>query len=128
MKRNEEYLSAISCVHAQSCLTLCDPMDCSPPGSFVHGIFLARTLESVAISSSRGSSWPRDLTRISCVSCIEQTDSLPTAPLGSHLNSRYYTNAYKRHSLSVRLWKVGVFENNSQCLPYGLLFSKNFMY
>ena len=37
---------------AQSCLTLCDPMDCSPPGSSVHGIFQARTLEWVAISFS----------------------------------------------------------------------------
>ena len=40
----------------QSSLTLCDPMDCSPPGSSVHGILQARTLEWVAISSFRGSS------------------------------------------------------------------------
>ena len=46
---------------AQSCPTLCDPMDCSLPGSSVHGIFQARVLEWVAISFSRGSSWPRDL-------------------------------------------------------------------
>ena len=47
----------------QSCLTLCDPMDCSPPGSSVHGILQARILEWVAISSSRGSSQPsRDRT------------------------------------------------------------------
>ena len=39
---------------AQSCLTLCDPMDCSLPGSSVHGILPARILEWVAISSSRG--------------------------------------------------------------------------
>ena len=42
----------------QSCLILCDPMDCSLPGSSVHGIFQARVLEWVAISFSRGSSWP----------------------------------------------------------------------
>ena len=41
---------------AQSCLTLCDPMDCSLPGFSVHGIFQARVLEWVAISFSRGSS------------------------------------------------------------------------
>ena len=41
---------------AQSCLTLCNPMDCSPPVSSVHGIILATTLEQVAISSSSGSS------------------------------------------------------------------------
>ena len=43
----------------QSCPTLCDPMDCSPPGSSVHGISLARILEWVAISYSRGSSQTR---------------------------------------------------------------------
>ena len=50
---------------AQSCLTLCDPMDCSLPGSSVHGIFQARILEWIAISFSRGSSWPRDRTQVS---------------------------------------------------------------
>ena len=44
---------------AQSCPTLCDPMDCSLPGSSVHGILRARVLEWVAISFSRGSSQPR---------------------------------------------------------------------
>ena len=50
---------------AQSCPTLCDPMDCSPPGSSVHGILQTRTLEWVAISFSRGSSRPRDQTDVS---------------------------------------------------------------
>ena len=45
---------------AQLCPTLCDPMNCSPPGSSIHGIFPARVLEWVAISVSRGSSQPRD--------------------------------------------------------------------
>ena len=45
---------------AQSCPTLCDPMDCSPQGSSVHGILQARILEWVAISFSRGSPQPRD--------------------------------------------------------------------
>ena len=52
---------------AQLCPTLCDPMDCSLPGSSVHGIFQARIMEWVAISFSRGSSWPRDQTRVSCI-------------------------------------------------------------
>ena len=52
---------------AQSCLTLCDPMDSSPPGSSVHGLLQARTLEWVAIPFSRGSSPPRDRTRVSCI-------------------------------------------------------------
>ena len=52
---------------AQSCLTLCDPMDCSLPGSSIHGILQARILEWVAISFSRRSSRPRDWTRVSCI-------------------------------------------------------------
>ena len=56
-----------SCVCAQLCLTVCDPMDCSPPGSSVHGILQARILEWVVISSSRRSSWLRDKTRVSCI-------------------------------------------------------------
>ena len=69
------YVCVCVCAHAcvcsvvQLCLTLCNPMDCSLPGSSVHGIFQARILERVAISSSRGSSWPRDQTCISCI-CI----------------------------------------------------------
>ena len=51
----------------QSCLTLCDPMDCSPPGSSVHEISQARILERVAISFSRGSSQPRNRTHTSCL-------------------------------------------------------------
>ena len=50
---------------AQSCPTLCDPIDCSLPGSSLHGILQARVLEWVAISFSRGSSPPRDRTRVS---------------------------------------------------------------
>ena len=46
--------AAVLCLVAQSCPTLCDPMDCNPPGSSVHWIFQARILEWVAISFSRG--------------------------------------------------------------------------
>ena len=52
-------LSYAVCLAAQSSPTLCDPMDCSPPGSSVHGILQARILEWVAIPSSRGSPQPR---------------------------------------------------------------------
>ena len=52
---------------AQSCPTLGDPMDCSPPGSSVHGILQARILEWTAMPSSRGSSWPRGWTQVSHV-------------------------------------------------------------
>ena len=52
---------------AQSCPTLCDPMDNSLPGSFVHGIFQARILEWVATSFSKRSSQPRDWTWVFCI-------------------------------------------------------------
>ena len=58
-------ICAVLCLVTQSCLTLCNPMDYSPPGSSVHGILQARILESVAMSSSRGSSQPRDQSQVS---------------------------------------------------------------
>ena len=61
------------CIHAKSLQkypTLCNPMDCSPPGSSAHGILQARILAWVAMPSSRGSSQPRDQTCISYVSSI----------------------------------------------------------
>ena len=57
---------------------LCDPMDCSPPASSVHGIFQARILEWVAISFSRGSSWPG----VKPGSPALQADALPFEPPG----------------------------------------------
>ena len=59
---------SILCVcvpHFSRCLTLCDPVDCSPPGSSVHRISQAKILEWVATSFSRGSSWPRNWTWVS---------------------------------------------------------------
>ena len=53
----------------QLCPTLCNSTDCNPPGSFVHGIRRARILDWVAVPSSRGSSWLRDQTCVSYVSC-----------------------------------------------------------
>ena len=52
----------------QSYLTHCNPMDCSLPGPSVHGIIQARLLEWVAIFSTRGSSWPKGWTCVSCIS------------------------------------------------------------
>ena len=51
---------------AQSCLTLCNPMDCSSPGSSIYGIFQARILEWVVILFSRGSSPPKHRTQVFC--------------------------------------------------------------
>ena len=65
-------LTGITCVlcakSLQSHPTLCDPMDCSLSGPSVPGILQARILEWVAMPSSRGSSWPRDWTCVSCIS------------------------------------------------------------
>ena len=72
-----------ACVHAKSllyCPTLCDPMDCSPPGSSVHGIFQARILEWVAMLSSRGSSQSRDRIHISCTAGRFFTTEPPGKP------------------------------------------------
>ena len=66
---------------AQSCPALCDPMDCSPPGSSVHGILQARILEWVAMPSSRESSPHRDRT-MSLKSPALRADSLPLVPPG----------------------------------------------
>ena len=79
----------------QSCLTLYNPMNCSPQGSSVHGILQARILERVAIPFSRGYSQPRDGTA-SPVSPILQVDSLPLSQQGSPggLHSR---NVFSHH-------------------------------
>ena len=59
--------SAFVLLVTQSCPTLCNPMDCSPPGFSVHGILQARILEWLAMPSSRGSSRTREWTRVSCI-------------------------------------------------------------
>ena len=63
----QESLSRLYTKLLQPCPALCAPMGCSPPGSSVRGISQARVLEWVAIPSTRGSSQPRDQTRVSCI-------------------------------------------------------------
>ena len=81
-----------------SCLTLCDPMDCSPPGSSVHGILQARILEWVAIFFSRGSSPPRDRTQVSRIA-------------GRHFNLWATREAHKvlKHVLKIWLLRLTLF-------------------
>ena len=64
---NTVFQKATMCVGAQSCLNLCNPINCSPPDSSVRGIFQSRILKWVAISFSRGFFWPRDRTPVSCI-------------------------------------------------------------
>ena len=73
-----------ACSVAQLCKTVCNPMDCSQSGSSVHGIFLARILEWVAIFSWRRSSRPRDRTCISYIAGGFFTMELPRSPDPTH--------------------------------------------
>ena len=64
---NSAALTVLACSVAQSCLTLCDPMDCNLPGFSAHGILQSRILKWVAIPFSSESSWLRDQTQVSCI-------------------------------------------------------------
>ena len=83
LSNGKKIIALYGCVHAkslQSCLTLCDPMNCSLPSSPVHVILWARILEWVAMPSSSVSSWPSDRTRISCIA----GNSWPLSHQGSY--------------------------------------------
>ena len=82
------------CVCAQLCLTLCNPMDCSPPGSSVHGFLHAGIGKWVAVPFSRGSSWPGDWTHVSCVSCIGRWVLFHSNHLGS---PTFYLEMFKHY-------------------------------
>ena len=84
----------------QSCPTLCDPMDCSPPGSSVREFFQARILEWVAISFSRGSSWPRDQTQVSCKA------------------GRFFTNLIRREALNYTKKDLNDPDNHKGVITY----------
>ena len=95
------------------------PGSCSPPGSSAHGILQARILEWVAISSSRGSSWPRDWTRVSCISCIIDrffTAEPPDKPV--------WVKPESWIAISQPLpipWRINLFPYLTQALPKWLL-------
>ena len=87
----------------QSCLTLYDLRDCSPPGSSIHGTLQARILEWVAMPSSRGSSQPRDQTAPPAL----QADSLPLSHRGSPCICVHFVKSPKAKCLSgVGEWSV----------------------
>ena len=91
---------------AQSCLTLCDPRDCSLPGFSVHGIFQARILEWVTISFSRKSSRPRDRARVShiggrCFNLWATREAHPT-----YTTKRIYTRKVNGHWLALGLYNA----------------------
>ena len=85
------------CLVATSCLTLCNPTDCSLPGSSVHGISQARILEWGVISFSWGSSQPRDGTYISCIG----RGFFTTEPLGKpHMCTHTHTHTHTHTTTS----------------------------
>ena len=86
----------------QSCLTLCDPMDCSPPVSSVHGILQARILEWLASPFSRGSSQSRDQTQVSCITGRFFT----TEPLGKSHGLQEVTPKVS-HCREINFTKIG---------------------
>ena len=93
-KLRRERMINYRCMHVraqllQSCSTLCNPVDCSQPGPSVQGVLQARILEWVAMSSSRGSSRPKDRTCMPCVSCIAG-GFLPLSPWGNPQNYQVY--------------------------------------
>ena len=105
---------------AQSCPTLCDPMDCSPPGSSVHGILLARILEWVSIPFSRGSFQTRDWTCISCTA-VWATRVLPIESRKQNYWVRVPSQFLERQTTSTRLqngWYGRVCVTHP---PYGML-------
>ena len=80
---NVDVFSQSRCMLSHFSLTLCNPMECGPPGSSVHGIFQARMLEWIAMPSSRRSSKSMDQTLVSYIYVHWQADSLPLVPPGS---------------------------------------------
>ena len=101
----------LSYAPAQSYLTLYVPTDCSPPGSSVHEIIPAKILEWVAMPSSRGSSRPRDWTRVSCISCIAGR-FFTTEPPGNPGRSSTLKHLYNLQQMTGSWW-----ENTSCSLP-----------
>ena len=114
---------------AQSCPTLCDPTDCSPPGSSVHGILQARILEWVAFPSSGGSSQPRGWPQVSRLEgrffaiWARREARVDIYPLGfgvpSSVTTQHWGESavhYSRFSLATHLYIVSVEQENSFCL------------
>ena len=93
------FCCAVLCLVTQSCLTLCDPMESSPPDSYLHGILQARILEWVGMPFSRGSSQSGTESRAP----ILQMDSLPSEPPGKPIDF-FYQGVYSFGGVWGREW------------------------
>ena len=104
----------------QVCPAFCDPMDYSPLGSSVHGIIQARILEWIAMPSSRGSSWPRDRTCISHVSCIDRWVGFFTtsATREAQTSTEDETNTQEIYSTSFSWFHLGFMTTHGGELYY----------
>ena len=102
----------------QSCLTLYDPLDCSPPGLSIHGIFQARILEWVAIAFSRRSSGPRDQTQVFCTAGKFSTHwaSLKQTFLNSLGQKRSYPHPLLPHTRNLKIRLLPKFKPWDQCV------------
>ena len=110
------------CVYvcAPLCPTLCNPMDCSPPGSSTHGFSQAWILEWVAISYSRESSWPKDWTHISCVSWIGRWVLYLSATWEAHCSKKTKKQRNKiNYLLSVSLVSTLLWNNSKSVSTLG---------
>ena len=88
------FYESLKVLVAQSCPTLCHLMDCSPPGSSVHGILQARILEWVAMPFSRGFSTPRDRTQVSCIAGRSFTIWASREAQTCSINLKYFQGAF----------------------------------
>ena len=103
----------------QSCPILGDPMDCSPPGSSIHGMFQARILEWVAISFSKGTSWPRG-SNLRLLHCRQMPYRL--SHKGSHRNTLIeYANSRANERLHFHFSLSCFGEGNGNPLQYSCL-------
>ena len=129
--------SDMKCLVTQSCLTLCNRMDCSPSGSSVHGILQARILEWVAIPFSRRSSWPREQIWVSCLAgrlfTIWANREAPyiythihirfNIALYVNLNSNRYICIFHSKSSMNKVYVVYLWLSTYGCLSYGHMVS-----
>ena len=123
------------CVYSSlHCIGLCNSMDCNPPGSSVHGLLQTRILEWVAILFSKGSSWPRDWTWVSCIASSfftvwatrEARDFLCVLSLVlpiflTYLLSLHYLDFLGQNSqIDLKCWSLQYSGNADQGLPWWL--------
>ena len=96
------------CVCVQPRWTLCNSMDCSPPGSSAHGIFQARILKWTVIFYPRASSRPRERTHVPCISCTGRGILLPLEPPGSNCTIQHLhpnSTSWQRQKVSWHAWQ-----------------------